>query len=799
MTAGFLVARREVRRRLGSLVVIGLLVAVVTAAISTALAGAHRTSTSVERFRSWARATDGTFQTDQPIQADPIRRTVEKQPETVAVSQHLLVNAFFDGEPLSDIAILSDPEGRYGVTVDRPIVLAGRMPRRNAPDEIILNSLAARLLHAGPGTRLTAKTWSLQNLEDLFADKGFPGFEGPKLSLRVVGIARMLDGLPGDVVRTSPYGLGSPGFLAAHPDVGVWPPALVVRTRDGVRGFNAVARAVARANTGSTGFPQSLTGQSVKPVYLEASQRAVDSSAAGLVVLAIAVTLAGALVIGQAVQRHIGLSSTTARYLSHLGMTRLGVGVALALPVFGASLIGTALGTVGAAIASQLLPIGLAARAEIDPGIHIDATVLILTAIGMTVAVAGFAVVPGWRAAARPVVRLHSRRPPFLTRLAIAGRWSTAGVMGVHLATQRSTSTRSVPIRTAFLGLAIAIAAVVGAGVIVQSDDAFTNTPARWGRAWHSEPDAFGDLTHTALERRLRADPRLEAVARLSTSTATIAGRTVQALSLQPVRGHMAMTVRRGRLPRRPDEVALGEQSLADAHARVGASVPIRTRNGRLSRVRVTGTVVIPPTDERALNLGAVFAPGALRRYVDENPLGDYVIRYHPDAHVGVVERRLAKDYDLAFNAFTEPQVPGSVRNLTDTRDVALAVALFFAALGTLSLFHVLIVTTRRRGALFAVLRVLGFRRRQVRTAVLVQAAVLAIAALVVGLPVGLVVGRATWRAATNHLGALTDPVTPWVAVFAVMPITLAAAAAAAWWPGRRIATSSLTPTLRSE
>ena len=371
--------------------------------------------------------------------------------------------------------------------------------------------------------------------------------------------------------------------------------------------------------------------------------------------------------------------------------------------------------------------------------------------------------------------------------------------MGVHLATQRSTSTRSVPIRTAFLGLALAVAAVVGAGVIVQSDDAFTNTPARWGRAWHSEPDAFGDLTPTALERRLRADPRLEAVARLSTSTAILAGRTVQALSLQPVRGRMAMTIRRGRLPRRPDEVALGEQSLADAHARIGASVPIRTRNGRRSRVRVTGTVVIPPIDERALNLGAVFAPGALRRYVDENPLGDYVIRYHPDARVGVVERGLAKDYDLAFNAFTEPQVPGSVRNLTDTRDVALAVALFFSALGTLSLFHVLIVTTRRRGAHFAALRVLGFRRRQVRTAVLVQAAVLAIAALVVGLPVGLVVGRAIWRAATDHLGAVTDPVTPWVAVFAVVPITLLGAAAAAWWPGRRIARSNLTPTLRSE
>src|SRR5689334_21922223 len=48
------VVRAELRRRVWSLIVLAALLALVVTAVAGALAGAHRTATSVDRFRAWA-------------------------------------------------------------------------------------------------------------------------------------------------------------------------------------------------------------------------------------------------------------------------------------------------------------------------------------------------------------------------------------------------------------------------------------------------------------------------------------------------------------------------------------------------------------------------------------------------------------------------------------------------------------------------------------------------------------------------------------------------------------------------
>jgi len=234
------VVRAELRRRASSLIVLALLLAVVVAAVAGALAGAHRTATSIDRFRSWAHASDGQLQLDDDSQLADLHRRLAGSPLVERTADRRLVNAFFDHRPITDIAIYTDPAGRYGRTVDRTRVLDGRMPRRDEPGAIALNELAAQLLHVGPGAVLATRTWSPTDLEALFEQKGFPGFHGPKVRLRVVGVVRTLDGLTANVQRTSPYGFASPGFVAAHPGVGVWPAAVYVRTHGGAAGFRAL-------------------------------------------------------------------------------------------------------------------------------------------------------------------------------------------------------------------------------------------------------------------------------------------------------------------------------------------------------------------------------------------------------------------------------------------------------------------------------------------------------------------------------------------------------------------------------
>jgi ABC-type lipoprotein release transport system permease subunit len=797
------VVRAELRRRSGSLVVLVVLLAVVMAAVATALAGAHRTVTSVDRFRSWAHASDGSFQVNDDSQIPDLRRRLDASPLVERTAERRLVNAFFDHRPITDIAIYTDPEGRYGRAVDRVHVLDGRMPRRDEPDAIALNELAAQLLDVGPGVTLTTKTWSPADLRGLFAGNTgstFPGFHGPTLRLHVVGVVRTLDGLTANVQRTSPYGFTGSGFLAAHPGIGVWPAALYVRTRGGAGDFRALGDRIAKHGAPSTGLPAT-------DEYQTAAQQAADDSATGLVVFAIAAALAGAFVVGQAIQRHLMLGAVGLRQLVDLGMTRTQVAIVAGIPLVGAAVLGTLVGLLAAALLSAALPIGLAGQAEISPGVRVDAPILAATAVMILAVFTLFTLVAG-RAAVRraPTRSVGGTRVPLLQRLVTHLGAPPAVGAGVHLATERRAAAGPVPVRSALIGVSLAVVAVIGATVIARSESAFVSEPARWGRTWHSEPDAFSEgTTQASIAKALGRIRGVEAVAEYVSDSIRVEGRDTGVAAFAPISGHVDPALRRGRLPRRPDEIALGERTLRTARVDIGGTVRVQghddDRPGPVRMMKVTGTIVAPPGagDGGTLDSGAAMTASTLRALIPpEQMTSDLVITYAPGADVDAIERRLSRE-GLDFNPFTEPQVPGAVRRLSDVRTIAIALGWFFVALGVLGLLHALWVVARRHRREFAVLRVLGMRRRQVGVAVLGAALLLALAAVVIGVPVGVVVGRVVWHGTTDSLGALTDPVTPWRALVLAVPVALGVAAVLAWWPARRAGHVSLADALRTE
>lgn len=799
-----LVAGAEFRRRTGSLVLLGLLVAVVTAGVAAGVVGARRTATAVDRFRDWAGAADGSFQTDDPAQAADFRRILASQPEVTAVAQRSIVNTFLDGERIPDIAIFSDPGDRFVRTMERPHVIGGRLPRPDAPNEIALNDQAAALLRRGVGTHLRAKTWTEADLRALFSGGTFPGFHGPRLDLRVVGVVRTLDGLPGDIERTSPYALASPVFLASHPRVGAWPPAFFVRTHGGIRGFERLAEALpSRPGARAVGFRPG-SGSSMGPQYATTAHRTTDREAIALLVFAGAAALAGALVVGQAIARHLAGAGDTSARLRELGATRSRGAVALAVPVVASTTAGVLLGAAIAVLVSPLLPVGLARRAEVEPGIWVDPGLLVLSALGVLLAVTAGTFL-GARRLRTGTRRTSFERPSRLGRLLGHARPPT--VAGLQLATDRRVpGDRAVPVRTAVLGLALAVAATIGGITVVTSYHDLSHDPARWGRTWTSEPDVFDEGADAeVLAHRISRDPRVDAVAIRSVSQAIVGGRGMTAITIRTVGSRMAMRTVAGRLPHRTDEVALGQGSLADLHRRIGDTVTVKLPDdeGRLvgsRRVTIVGTVLIPPSEDHALETGAVFTPKA---YDEATPASDSTdaidLTYAADVDVAAAQRGLGRRWGLEFNAFTEPQVPGAVRQLGGLGGVAVALAVFFGVLGLLSILHALLVTVRRRRLHFAVLRVLGFTPGQVERTVAVQATALGALAVVIGVPLGLLLGRAAWRAATGGVGAITDWSTPWWPLLVVVPATLLLAVLAAWWPAWRVARRSVADSLRSE
>ncbi len=112
---------------------------------------------------------------------------------------------------------------------------------------------------------------------------------------------------------------------------------------------------------------------------------------------------------------------------------------------------------------------------------------------------------------------------------------------------------------------------------------------------------------------------------------------------------------------------------------------------------------------------------------------------------------------------------------------------------------HLLLTSAQRRRRDLAVLRCIGFTRRQVRAAVAWQAVTLVGVALVIGIPAGLVCGRVAWLIFSGQLGILPVLDVPgrWFAVLVAAALALAVAVAAI--PGESAARGRPADVLRAE
>ena len=132
-------------------------------------------------------------------------------------------------------------------------------------------------------------------------------------------------------------------------------------------------------------------------------------------------------------------------------------------------------------------------------------------------------------------------------------------------------------------------------------------------------------------------------------------------------------------------------------------------------------------------------------------------------------------------------------------RGLPVALAVFVAVVALVAVGLGLVASVRRRRRELAVLKTLGFTRRQVRATVAWQASTVAAVGLLIGIPLGLLTGAFVWRRVTDELGVspgLTWPVVGVVAlvIAAVLSVNLVAAI-----PARRAARTRPAVVLRSE
>ena len=121
------------------------------------------------------------------------------------------------------------------------------------------------------------------------------------------------------------------------------------------------------------------------------------------------------------------------------------------------------------------------------------------------------------------------------------------------------------------------------------------------------------------------------------------------------------------------------------------------------------------------------------------------------------------------------------------------------AVLAVATVAHVLLTGVRRRRRDMAVLKTLGFTRRQVLGTVAWEATALAAAALLIGIPVGVVAGRWAWALFADAAGVASQATVQVPLVLLAIPVTIALANVIAAWPGWTAARLRPATVLRAE
>jgi ABC-type lipoprotein release transport system permease subunit len=116
-----------------------------------------------------------------------------------------------------------------------------------------------------------------------------------------------------------------------------------------------------------------------------------------------------------------------------------------------------------------------------------------------------------------------------------------------------------------------------------------------------------------------------------------------------------------------------------------------------------------------------------------------------------------------------------------------------------LAVGHALVTAVRRRGRELAMLKALGFTRRQMSATLAWQATTLGIVGIVVGLPLGVVLGRVLWASFAESLGVAINPVVPIGPLVLLTIGALALLNVVAFVPGRYAAGINPAIALQSE
>jgi hypothetical protein len=832
--------RAEMRARWRSALVLALVVAIGGGVAFAALAGARRSADAMPQFVAYSLPDDGGFLYGglaTPGGSDtggavglalpPLARRIVALPQVAAYfrAPYLFLTTDPTGHNRGAMTAIGAVDADLYRRVDRPLVVAGRLPDPTRPFDAAINEVAAdqRHLHVGSLVPLYAYSAAQFSNGALTGGVEHPGQvpTGPRFTVRVAAIVRS----PQDVNAVDPLLADedvsyegdenlylTPAFvarLASRLGISVQQIADVnlvgVRLRHGASDWRAFAAGAAKIGRGQV-FTSAGNVYNLRTAASSA-ERGIHLEVVALVLFGAVAALVTILLVGQAFARQVMLESDDYATLRSLGATRAQILGIVLVRVSTIAVAGGILALILAVLGSSLMPIGLARQAEIHPGIDFDAVVLLLGLAVLVLLIVARSAIPAWRVSRRSVagggdggvdVRLSS-----VAQAVARTSLSPVASIGVRYGLEPGRGRRAVPLISAAFGAVVAVTALVASLTFGASLEHLLDSPRQQGWNWDvlvGNPNNLTDQesqTAATLARNplVGSYSAIAILAGAEQGNVVIDGKVVDLLlAFDPLKGSVYPPLVQGHAPRAGDEVVLAGRTLQALHRHIGQTIQVAGPTGKPRTLRIVGTMIAPSVGDLFTNGmgegGWVYGP-AVRQSLAQAPPSNsgvpptafalFAVRYAPGVSRAKAYASLRRDFG---ETVLRPLPSEDVLNLQSVDTLPPVLAGLVVLLGLATVGNTLVASVRQRRRELAILKTVGFVRRQVAGVVAWQATSFSLVALVLGVPLGIIGGRWAWTVVASGLGSVSPPVVPTVAIVAVVPAAVVVANVIAAWPG---------------
>jgi hypothetical protein len=803
---------RTLRRRWPGYLAITLLLGLVGGLAMGSVAAARRTEGAYPAYLAATNPSDlmvlsGISATPDAPGYDPaVIRKIAALPVVAHVASYAGLNVGIlglDGQPVP-APYIAGPlpgslDGEYFST-DRVTAVQGRLPDPSRPDEIAIDAKGTPdTVHVGAVVELGFYTNA--QLQEAYAGKHVTPAARQKVT--VVGAVVYGSEETQDDIDTQRDGgaLFTPALTRKLIGCCANFTETAVQLRPGTRLRDAEA-AIQRVLP--AGFPIEFYNTSLT---VAKAQRAVAPTSIALAVFGGIAALAALIIAGQVTGRQLRRDRAELATMRALGAGPAAT-TADGLPgVLAAVILGALLAAAVAVALSPLAPLGAIRAVYPTPGVAFDAAVLGGGILVIIVVMSGGAVVIARRRV--PRARDAGLRPyrPFGVRVVSAVQalgLPVPATEGVRLAFGSGADRDQVTVGPAILGTVLASVVMLATITFGSSLATLVSHPALYGWNWTFDLSS-GNTTDSVRDFApvLDADPAVAAWAGIWYATASIDGQAVSVIGMTP-NSPVAPPRLSGHGLAAPDEVVLGAATLAALHKQVGDWVTVTDGGAAPFRLRIAGTATLPSlgvagTLHTEMGTGAVLDYQHIPKATAAEP-SEILVTLRPGADLAAARER--------FKPIVPPQNGGVISGvqrpaeITDYRSMGVAPLILAGALAAgavASLWLTLAASVRRRRADLALLKTLGFTRRQLAATVAWQSTVAVAVGALIGVPLGIALGRYLWNLFAREISVIPEPSVPVPIVLLVIAGALAAANLVAAVPGRSAARVAAAALLRTE